>query len=148
MNLEIGLGQDGEFFIEDGILRRRVRKKDTSCNAIKKHIEYNEKVDVTYIVQSKINPYHLIRGPIFVDKLWVIWKGNHMLLPVYVVEHDKLLASRIGHSYRLTTKQLSHLKEMEPVELEGSSCFITLYDTKYDFIVYKKSIEDYKKEKL
>ena len=151
----------GGFYVSNGILNYKASKKRIELFN-RSHIEYNSSHFPDSETMKSVTLVLGIRGPHLLTKMWVVVKGNLMLLPVYLVSSIKLESLQYPNDKAIGIygkKAVEQLKEFVIAKVVGygSQYEVTVWKSStymnwcindyYYYVVKISDIEAYKKEK-
>lgn len=128
-----------------------------------RHLKYNN-THIDRNILEKFQPYNLsffqrpqTLGPVFISKLWVLVKGNCMLLPVWCVYREKYEAKLNNNSHSMvpwSKASIEHMKLFTRVTVIGEGDSHEVKDPNsqwidhYDYIAKIADIEEYTKQRF
>lgn len=151
----------GGFYVSNDILNYKASKKRVELFN-RSHIEYNRSHFPDSETMKNVTLVLGIRGPQLLTKMWVVVKGNLMLLPVYLVSSVRWESLQDPNDKAIGIygkKAVEQLKEFVIAKVVGygSQYAVTVWKSStyknwsindyYYYVVKISDIEAYKKEK-
>lgn len=151
----------GGFYVSNDILNYKASKKRVELFN-RSHIEYNRSHFPDSETMKNVTLVLGIRGPQLLTKMWVVVKGNLMLLPVYLVSSVRWESLQDPNDKAIGIygkKAVEQLKEFVIAKVVGygSQYAVTVWKSStyknwsisnyYYYVVKISDIETYKKEK-
>lgn len=124
----------GGFYVSNGILNYKASKKRVELFN-RSHVEYNRSHFPDSETMKNVTLVLGIRGPQLLTKMWVVVKGNLMLLPVYLVSSVRWESLQDSNDKAIRIygkKAVEQLKEFVIARVVG-------YGSHYAVIVWKSS---------
>lgn len=151
----------GGFYVSNGILNYKASKKRVELFN-RSHVEYNRSHFPDSETMKNVTLVLGMRGPQLLTKMWVVVKGNLMLLPVYLVSSVRWESLQDPNDKAIGIygkKAVEQLKEFVIAKVVGygSQYAVTVWKSStyknwsindyYYYVVKISDIEAYKKEK-